>query len=169
MNLPAHRTDKQRLATEMDKLQALASLAALPAPKSFSPEQDEVNDAAMMQALHGVTYYALSEAVKAILRGALNHTFFPSPVEMRRLCDAAQLPVDNMARRVRMTEAQARENAEFNRILASRTPESIARQQEVYRRFCEDHKTTKEAEDGPRLDPALVALVPDAPTTFKRP
>lgn len=124
-------------------------------------------------ALEGVTRYALSEAVKAVMRNKLGHTFFPSPVELRKLCDEAQAPHDRMAQRTRLRDEQARENAEFNRTIASRTPEGIARQQAAYRQYCAAYERTKQQEVredriGPELDPDLLAKVPDAPSTFKR-
>lgn len=119
-------------------------------------------------ALEGVTRYALGEAVKAIIRGALGHTFFPSPVELRQQCDKAMEPHVRQAQRVRMSEQQARENAEFDRVRAQRTPEAIARQQEAYRRFCQGYEAEKSPAYIPLLDPDLVAKIPDAPTPFKQ-
>lgn len=122
-------------------------------------------------ALEGVTRYALSEAVKGVMRNKLGHTFFPSPVELRKLCDEAQAPHSRMAERIRQREQQSRENAEFNRIAAQKTPQVIARQQAVYRDFCERHSKQKAKEAdrfGPPLDPELLAKVPDAPSTFEK-
>lgn len=78
-------------------------------------------------ALEGVTRYALSEAVKSIVRGGLGHTFFPSPVELRMACDRAQQPVRDMRRRVAITEENRRDRDEFERINAAKTPEAKAR------------------------------------------
>ena len=168
MSLPTPPKDTTRLASETDKLQALASLATLPAPRSFSEEQDEINDKAMMDALGGVTRYALGEAVRSILRGALGHTFFPSPVELRRLCDEAQRPHSDYQRRVRITEEQQRERDEFNRIQASKTPEALARSRALWEQARARLAPDKEPEPRLTLDPELVAKVPDAPSTFKR-
>jgi hypothetical protein len=118
-------------------------------------------------ALDGVTRYALNEAVKAIIRGALGHTFFPSPVELRKQCDAAMAPHIRQAERVRRHEALANENAEFERVIASRTPESITRVEAVYDQFCKQYRSPA-AETAPMLDPELVAQVPDAATFFKK-
>lgn len=122
-------------------------------------------------ALEGVTRYALSEAVKAVMRNKLGHTFFPSPVELRRLCDEAQAPHNRMAERIRQREQQSRENAEFNRIAAQRTSAAKERVKAIYDAYCRDHeanKTQRATEDriGPPLDPKLLALVEDAPTPF---
>lgn len=119
-------------------------------------------------ALAGVTRYALNEAVKAILRNKLGHTFFPTPVELRRLCDEAMEPHIRQEQRVRLTEQQARENAEFERVRAQRTPNAVARQQAAYRQFCERYEADRDHPHVPALDPELVAKIPDAPSTFTK-
>ncbi len=151
----------------MQIIQALASLASLPSRQADDAEMDQQM---YFVALDGVSRYALSEAVKSIIRGSLGHTFFPSPVEFRQQCEKAMDPHIRQAERIRVREQQERENAEFNRVLAGRTPEAIARQQAAYARFCQQYEASKPATDEPRiiLDPELVAKVPDAPTSFKR-
>lgn len=121
-------------------------------------------------ALEGVSRYALNEAVKSIIRGALGHTFFPSPVEFRQQCEKAIEPHIRQAERIKRREQQESENIQFERVIASRTPEAIARQQAAYQRYCEQYKASKpvSAEATPILDADLVAKVPDAPATFKR-
>lgn len=121
-------------------------------------------------ALDGVSRYALNEAVKAIIRGGLGHTFFPSPVEFRQQCEKAMEPHIRQADRIRRREAQAKDNAEFERVIASRTPEAIARQQAAYVAYCEQYKASKPVSTEPSvvLDPEKVAKLPDAPATFKR-
>lgn len=150
-------------------MQALASLAGLP---SRQADDEGIDKAMYFVALSGVTRYALSEAVKAIIRGGLGHTFFPSPVELRQQCDKAQRPHDEYARRVVMTEAQMRERQREAEFQARKTPEARARVSAAYERFCKDHAASKPKSDatpGPILDPELVARIPDAPTTFKSP
>lgn len=122
-------------------------------------------------ALEGVSRYALGEAIKTIIRGALGHTFFPSPIEFRQQCDKAMEPHIREARRIQQREQQARENAEYDRVLAERSPESRARVATAYRQFCEAHEAIKPKSDkteGPALDPELVAKIPDAPSTFTK-
>lgn len=122
-------------------------------------------------ALEGVSRYALGEAVKAIIRGALGHTFFPSPVELRQQCDKAQRPHDDYQRRVRLTEEQLRERAETDAFQARKTPAARARVSAAYERFCEAHAAMKPSVSCPSepiLDPELVARVADAPTTFSK-
>lgn len=121
-------------------------------------------------ALDGVSRYALNEAVKAIIRGGLGHTFFPSPVEFRQQCEKAMEPHIRQADRIRRREQQAKDNAEFERVIASRTPEAIARQQAAYAAYCEQYKASKPVSTEPSvvLDPEQVAKLPDAPATFKR-
>jgi hypothetical protein len=148
-------------------LQALASLAGLPSRQADDAELDRKM---YHVALEGVSRYALNEAVKAIIRGALGHTFFPSPVEMRLQCEKAIEPHIRQAERIRIRERQETENAQFERVLASRSPEAVARQQAIYRQFCEEHAAAKPKSelDAVVLDPELVAQVPDAKDAFKR-
>lgn len=126
---------------------------------------------AMYRALDGVTKYAFNEAINAVLRGKLGHTFFPSPVELRRLCDEAQRPHDDMARRARLSEEQRREREAWRAADEAKTPEARANVSSVYQRFCERYEPAP-VEDTVTLDPELVAKVPDAPKTlpgsFKR-
>lgn len=179
MNELTQIPDTTRLASEEDKLQALASLATLPAQRSFSAEQDEINDRAMMQALNGVSRYALMEAVKSILRGSLGHTFFPTPVEFRQQCDRAMEPHIRQAERVRIQEAQERERAEFARTRQGQTPASRERVAAAYAKFCAGYTSEKdEAEEAERADirarygmtDELVNAIPDqpVPSNFKK-
>lgn len=123
-------------------------------------------------ALDGVTRYALSEAVKAVMRNKLGHTFFPSPVELRRLCDEAQRPMHEMARRVAMTQQMAQERDEHRRIRETWTPEARERARAIYDEYCRSHEASKvkgrstDERFGPPLDPAVLALVEDAPSSF---
>lgn len=121
-------------------------------------------------ALDGVSRYALSGAVKAIVRGALGHTFFPSPVELRQQCDKAIAPLVDAERHRRQREQQMRENAEIAAARSQKTPESIARAKALYERFCEQYEASKPGapEFVPTLDPELVAKIRDAPSTFSR-
>lgn len=122
-------------------------------------------------ALEGVSRYALNEAVKAIIRGALGHTFFPTPVEIRQECNRAIEPIARAAERQRMNEDQARERVEFEKRIQARSPEELARVRAVYENFCKQHEASKPAkveEAAVVLDPDLLAQVPDAPSTFRR-
>lgn len=157
--LPTTTQDITTKATETQILQALVSLAGLPSRQADDADLDRK----MYQvALNGVSRYALNEAVKAVVRGGLGHTFFPSPVELRQQCEKAMEPHYREAERVRIREAQARENREFDRTMSARSPEAVARVKSVYEKFCEGYR--KEAEVFvPTLDPELVAQVPDNP------
>lgn len=146
-------------------MQALASLAGLP---SRQADEEGIDRAMYFVALEGVTRYALGEAVKAVMRNRLNHTFFPSPVELRRLCDEAQRPHNDYQRRIRETEAQRKEREEFDRIQARKNPESLARSKALWESVRNTMGPDKPEEPRPLLDPELVAKVPDAPSTFKR-
>lgn len=113
-------------------------------------------------ALEGVTRYALSEAVKAIMRGALGHAFFPSPPELRRLCNEAQRPHNDEARRIRLTEDERRDRREFEAARnRAQSPAAKARVAAAYARFCEGYERAPSFV--PTLDPELVAKLPDAP------
>lgn len=166
--LPSKAPDLKTKATEAQVLQALASLAGLP-----SRQQADLELARDMYfvALEGVSRYALSEAVKAVMRNKLGHTFFPSPVELRRLCDEAIAPHIEAERRIRQREQQARENAEMAVTQALKTPESLARSRRLYERFCEQYEASKPGHEPfvPTLDPELVAKIADAPTAFTKP
>lgn len=148
-------------------MQALASLAGLPSRQADDAELDRKM---YHYALDGVSRYALNEAVKTIIRGALGHTFFPSPVELRLQCEKAMEPHIRQAERERIREQQETENARFERVVAQRTPQAMARVSEIYRQYCDAYNATKAKEEpaAPMLDPDLVAKVPDASTTFKR-
>jgi len=96
-----------------------------------------LSEASYFVALEGVTRYGLGEAVKNILRGALNHAFFPSPPELRIQCDKAMEWHEAQAEKVRGRE---RENEEFHRqqlgVPTPRTEGGKARQQAAYAAFC---------------------------------
>jgi hypothetical protein len=163
--LPAQRQDTTTRATEAQVLQALASLAGLP---SRAADDAEMDQRMYFVALENVTRYALSEAVKSVMRGHLGHTFFPSPVELRKLCDEAQRPIAEHVRRERQREEQRRFRAEIDAFEAARTPEARARVAAIYRRFCESYDEKARAEPYATLDPELVAMLPDAPKSLPR-
>lgn len=164
--LPAPRPDLSIQATETQVLQALASLAVLP---SRQAEDAELDQDMYRLALRGVSRHGLSQAVSAIMRGALGHTFFPSPVELRQQCELAEAPIRRQAEREAQRRQWARENAQFNQSRAHRTPEAIARQQAAYKAFCDGYAKDPIAQERVYLDPELLAKVPDAPSNFKKP
>lgn len=124
-----------------------------------------IDTASYYVALEGVTRFSLVEAAKAILRGALGHTFFPSPVEMRQQCDKVMEPHVAARRRNENMEQQRRENMEMARARQSITPEGRARVAQIYASFTAQHEASKQRETvtGPLLDPELVARIPDRP------
>lgn len=113
------------------------TLASLPSRATSSAVLDK---AGYYIALEGVTRYGLGKAVTNILRGALNHAFFPSPPELRIQCDKAMEWHEAQAEKVRRRE---RENEEFHRqqlgVPIPRTEEGKARQQAAYAAFCASH------------------------------
>src|SRR6185369_2154007 len=122
MKLPAQNQDVWTQATEGDKLKALASLAGLPSRVTSSAERDE---ATFFVALDNVTRWSLFEAVRMVLQNALGHGFFPSPPELRGLCDKAMEHHREMRRRI-----ERREKMRINqpRTLPPLTDEEKARQ-----------------------------------------
>lgn len=131
-----------------------------------------------MVALEGVTRYGLREAVRSILKGGLNHAFFPSPPELRIQCDKAmEWPERQRERQIRQ-DRYMQERRENNAVV-QRTPEAIARQQAAYRKFLAGYEVEKnEAEEAERaeirarygLTDEAVSALPDQllPSNFKR-
>jgi hypothetical protein len=160
----------------MQIIQALASLAGLPSRQADDAALDQQM---YLVALDGVTRYALSEAVKSIIRGGLGHTFFPSPVELRLACDRAQQPVRDMQRRITITEENRRDREEFDRVNAAKTPESKARVAAMMAKLDKhfedgrrEEEETQRAEVRARygMTPETVASIPDqpVPSNFQR-
>jgi hypothetical protein len=158
MTLPANQTDVWSKATQDDKIKALVLLSAMPAQAT---DEAGVDKAAYYIALDGVTRYGLAEAVKFILRGALGHAFFPNPAELRLQCDKSMEFHEMERRRIARREQMERERQEA----APRgepTPEARARVAAIYAGFCAGYDKAS-AEDTLKLDPELVAQVPDNP------
>lgn len=162
--IPALQSDVWKPATETEKIQALVTLSALP---SRATTAGDLDNAAFMAALDGVTRYGLAEGVKAILRGALGHAFLPSPPELRIECDKAMRWHEREAENIRRQE---RENAEWKRThgrwQSSPTPEARARVAALYAEFCAGYEKPDDWEC--KLDPELVAQVPDNPKSLAR-
>lgn len=115
-------------------------------------------------ALEGVTQHGLFEAVKFILRGALGHTFFPSPPELRLQCEKAMEWYREERTRIQRREQNEQERREHAR---PQTAEGRARVAEVYAQFCATYEKSS-AEDTLKLDPELVAQVPDNPKSLAK-
>ena len=134
----------------MQIIQELASLAMFPSRQADDAEMDQQM---YFVALDGVSRYALSEAVKSIIRGSLGHTFFPSPVEFRQQCEKAMEPHIRQAERIRIQETQERERAEFARSRQGQTPAARERVAAAYAKFCAGYTSEKdEAEEAERAD-----------------
>jgi hypothetical protein len=141
------------------------TLSGLPSRETTA---GEIDNAAFMMALDGVTRYGLSEAVRFILRGALGHAFLPSPPELRIQCDKAMEYHKQMRERIARQERIANERLPD---IPPRTADEIARHTERMARFYEAsgyEDGRKIAQERVTLDPALVAQIADAPTTWKR-
>lgn len=158
-NLPAKSRDIWKKATEADKASALASLSALP---SRATGNETIDKGSYYVALDGVTYHGLVEAVRAILKGSLGHTFFPSPVEMRRECDRAMSWHERERQRIANHEQRRQENIAIERAYAMNTPDARARVSKLYTDFCKSYAKPK-PENSVILDPELLAQIPDRP------
>jgi len=104
-------------------------LAGLPSRQTSSAETDE---ASYYMALDGVTQHGLFEAVKAALQHKLGHTFFPSPAELRMLCDKTMEHHVRMRDRIWIRERIARETSPD---VPPKTAAERARVQEIMREF----------------------------------
>ena len=114
-------------------------------------------------ALEDVTRHGLSEAVRAILRGALGHAFFPSPPELRIQCDKAMEWHERERDRIRRRE----ESAKGLGRPVEHSEESKARVAKLYAEFCASYEK-REDRFTAVLDPDLVAQVPDNPKSLAR-
>lgn len=122
--------------------------------------------AAYYVALEGVTRHGLFEAVKFILRGALGHGFFPSPPELRMQCDKSMEFHERERQRIARQEQMEREKRE-HAPRGEPSPEAKARVSAVYAEFCRGYEKAS-TEDTLRLDPELVAKIPDNPKSIVR-
>lgn len=141
----------------------MVTLSGLP---SRATTAGELDNAAFMMALEGVTRHGLSEAVKFILRGALGHAFLPSPPELRQQCDKAMEWHERERLRIARQEQIARERKQFAPV-GEPSPEAKARVSAIYAEFCKGYEKAA-AEDTLKLDPELVAQVPDNPKSPAR-
>lgn len=161
--IPATQSDVWKPANETEKIQALVMLSGLP---SRATTAGELDNAAYMIALDGVPRYGLQNAVKNILRGSLAHAFMPSPPELRMECDRAMQWYEREVEKIRRDE---RENAAWRHThgdVVKQTPEMRARVAELYAEFRKGYEKPEEYER--KLDPELVALVPDNPKALAR-
>jgi hypothetical protein len=148
-------------------------LAGLPARETGDSHIDK---AAYYIALEGVTRYGLAEAVKFILRGALGHTFFPSPPELRIQCDKAMEWHDRERERIRRREQMERERIPER---GEPTQQAKARVAAAYQQFLASYDGSKQsAEEAERAEiRARYGMTPEVldamrdqpvPSNFKR-
>lgn len=156
--LPTIQQDVWSKSTADDWRAALALLDRLPSRATSSAEFDQQ---VYFIALDGTTRHGLSEAVKFILRGALGHAFFPSPPELRMQCDKAMEWHHREAERIRRQSdfQQFRKQQDEWR---PATEAEKARSARVYAEFCQGYEKAA-AKDTFKLDPDLVAQIPDNP------
>jgi len=86
----------------------------------------------MYRGLAGVTKYGLEQAIDAVLQNKLGHGFFPSPPELRGLCDKAMEHHVWMRDQIHRRERMEAERAPERRPL---TEAEKQRQHERMRRF----------------------------------
>ena len=103
----------------------MQALSTLPARENAA-SKDEVR-AQYLTALEGVTQYSLTVAVKRALQGKHGSNFFPSPPEMRTLCEEAMTYVQMHQNRVAQERRQREENAAIDAAQSRQTPEERAR------------------------------------------
>lgn len=154
--LPTIQQDVWSKSTPDDWRAALAALERLPSRATFSVESDQQ---LYFIALEGTTKHGLSEAVKFILRGALGHTFFPQPPELRMQCDKAMEWHERERERARRQDQMQRDRPAPRPEPSAAQRERVAR---LYADFCKGYEKAA-AEETFRLDPDLVAQVPDNP------
>lgn len=126
---------------------------------------------AYIVALDGCPAWAVANAVRRFVQGKVpdqSLVFCPYPPGLRQAVDREMAPV------VRQVEAEMRQNklkaeARAYRSTVQRTPEArqrVATAMEAYRES--RRKLERKEQTSSKLDPELVAMVPDAPTTFER-
>jgi hypothetical protein len=165
MTLPTQYRNVWSPASDGDKLKAMAMLGPLPARKALS---EEIEDATYAIVMEDMTSHGLEAAVRAALKGEHGSTFFPSPPELRKLYDKAMEYHKQMRERIARQERIASERLPD---IPPRTADEIARHTERMARFYEAsgyEDGRKIAQERVTLDPALVAQIADAPTTWKR-
>lgn len=127
---------------------------------------DMLDRAAYYLALEGVTRFSLVEAARAILRGALGHTFFPSPVEIRMQCDKVMAPYVSARRRMEDLAKQQRENEAYERTRQAAAKAGKDRARKAYADFVAGYEAMKRNEPegfASSLDLELVAKIPNRP------
>lgn len=109
----------------------LSRLSTLPS-RQIEPGTEDIARDAMYRGLAGVTKHGLEKAIDAVLQNKLGHGFFPSPPELRGLCDKAMEHHERMRDQVRR-----RERLEAERIpeRAPLTEAEKQRQRERMKRF----------------------------------
>lgn len=169
--LPIQQPDVWTKATAAEKDQALTSMASLPARSTDNPE---MGNAAYHIALEDVTRYALAECVRGVFQNKLGHTFFPSPPEMRRLCDLAMLPHERQRERAWRQHKLEQESAQFRKRTVV-SPEAKARSLQSYQEFCASYEQNKISGDEAErvriraefgMTEEALSQVPNAPNSF---
>lgn len=94
-----------------------------------------ISQAAYSIALEGVSRFSLETAARKILQGHLKHAFFPSPAEIRMVCDEVSRSVAEDAYRDKVTRQSISEARPVNRP----TPEVKARMAALWKKTKADN------------------------------
>ncbi len=164
-------SDTASKSSRSEITQALSLLRSLPR-RATDTGQGKLNLEAYFIALEGVTRWGLSEAIKAILKGALGHGFMPSPPELRRQYEVAMKPVYDQWQRANREAREMAERQAERKTEIVRTPEARAKIAATYAAFCASHpsKQSVSEPDAFRIeadDPRL-ASIPDAKTGWRK-
>lgn len=134
----------------------------------------DVTLAGYLMALEGCPAWAIANAARRFLQGKVSGqsmVFCPRPPELRVAVDRELAPVhreiEGEARRMRLHAEAARYPD-----IPPQTDEARARVAAAYTAYCRGHTAMLARAgggvDAPVLDPDLVAMTPDAPTTWER-
>jgi hypothetical protein len=121
-------------------------------------------------ALAGYPRWAIANAARKFVRGEVagqSLAFCPRPPELATVVRAEMMPVYRQVEREAQAAAQRRDMAE----LRARPVPTDASRQRVAALVADLHRDDAARggdKGGSALDPALLAMVPDAPTTFER-
>ncbi len=132
MNEIIHSLDLAKKISNRDLMVSMSLLGVLPSRTSESPE---TLLASYWISLEGISKFALEGAVREILRGALNHTYFPTPVEIRQEVAKIENPIRDAQHRKAAEIAQAEDEARIRQAHAQITPGTRARVAAIHAGF----------------------------------
>lgn len=122
----------KRTVTKQDLMAALGRMRMLPTRATDDPS---ALFEAYVTAMDRVLVEHLSEAVTAIMQGALGHGFFPSPPELRIQSDRIRQAELERERRIAQARRQCEEAVQYQRQMPEPSPEAKARVQAMVDEF----------------------------------